>query len=149
MLNKLNLDCPKTKFKLPIKIQALDDRDGMRMKTELSVDVLFLYRYVYDDENDIVNLQQDVLDLEVFPERLEGSYIFEWQKYVRREAHKQNFKTSEESAKNLLSKLEKTRLTEYLKLQRIIEKAQQINQSKNVKVIKTPFRTYIESLLTI
>jgi hypothetical protein len=149
LLNKLNLDCPKTKFKLPIKIQALDDRDGMRMKTELSVDVLFLYRYVYDDENDIVNLQQDVLDLEVFPERLEGSYIFEWQKYVRREAHKQNFKTSEESAKNLLSKLEKTRLTEYLKLQRIIEKAQQINQSKNVKVIKTPFRTYIESLLTI
>ena len=119
------------------------------MKTELSVDVLFLYRYVYDDENDIVNLQQDVLDLEVFPERLEGSYIFEWQKYVRREAHKQNFKTSEESAKNLLSKLEKTRLTEYLKLQRIIEKAQQINQSKNVKVIKTPFRTYIESLLII
>ena len=149
MLNKLNLDCPKTKFKLPIKIQALDDRDGMRMKTELSVDVLFLYRYVYDDENDIVNLQQDVLDLEVFPERLEGSYIFEWQKYVRREAHKQNFKTSEESAKNLLSKLEKTRLTEYLELQKIIEKAQQINQSKNVKVIKTPFRTYIESLLTI
>jgi hypothetical protein len=149
LLHKLNLDCPKTKFKLPIKIQALDDRDGMRMKTELSVDVLFLYRYVYDDENDIVNLQQDVLDLEVFPERLEGSYIFEWQKYVRREAHKQNFKTSEESAKNLLSKLEKTRLTEYLKLQRIIEKAQQINQSKNVKVIKTPFRTYIESLLTI
>ena len=45
---------------------------------------LLWYRMVLDVPNDIVNLQQDVLDLYLFPERLQESYRNEWQVYIRK-----------------------------------------------------------------
>jgi len=45
---------------------------------DLSLQSLFVFRYLLDQTNDIVNLQQDIEDLPFFPERLTASYQDEW-----------------------------------------------------------------------
>lgn len=119
------------------------------MKDNLPIDIIFTFRYMLDTPTDIVDLKQDIRDLEVFPERLEGSYLSEWSKYIKRKAHKDNININNQEAKRFIAEMSKEQLDEYLTLIAIIERAKQISSSRNIKVIKTPLKTYIESLIKI
>jgi|GEM_PF-2893012 len=48
------------------------------VNTDLNMRSLFVFRYLLDQANDIVNLQKDIQDLPFFPERLTASYRDEW-----------------------------------------------------------------------
>jgi len=110
---------------------------------------LFTLRFIFDDPSDIVDLRQDVKDLQEFPERLRGSYISEWKSYVRRHMYRQNLKLMSLDLYQLMENLEQEKLIEFQLLTSIIEQANLITQSEKVKVIKSPFKAYIESLLKI
>lgn len=45
---------------------------------DLSLRSLFVFRYLLDQANDVVNLKKDIEDLPFFPERLTASYQDEW-----------------------------------------------------------------------
>jgi hypothetical protein len=110
---------------------------------------VFTYRYIFDEKNDIVNLHSDVYDLQHFPERLMSSYNAEWQKYNRKAANKRNLDLSAQQAKILVSKLTDSQQKELSEFLQVIEKTAAINASSNIKVIKTEFKSYIESLLKL
>lgn len=48
------------------------------ISTDLNLRSLFVFRYLFDEANDIVNLKKDIEDLPFFPERLSASYRDEW-----------------------------------------------------------------------
>ena len=50
--------------------------------SRLSDEVLLAFRVLYDDPLDIVDLEQDVSELTLYPERLVESYRKEWEVYV-------------------------------------------------------------------
>ena len=56
----------------------------MKYLYTLSIESLLLLRVAFDDKNDVCDLHQDVMDLYLFPERLDESYTDEWRAYVRR-----------------------------------------------------------------
>lgn len=110
---------------------------------------IFTYRYVFDQKNDIVNLRNDIVDLEQFPERLTGSYCYEWEKYNRKAMHEQKLDGADDKLQELVSKLsfEKQKELEYLLC--IIEKTMLVMAASNIIVIKSEFKSYIEKLLKI
>ncbi len=50
--------------------------------SRLSDEVLLAFRVLYDNPLDIVDLEQDVSELTLYPERLVESYRKEWEVYV-------------------------------------------------------------------
>lgn len=50
--------------------------------SRLSDEVLLAFRALYDNPLDIVDLEQDVSELTLYPERLVESYRKEWEVYV-------------------------------------------------------------------
>lgn len=110
---------------------------------------IFTYRYVLDKNNDIVDLTQDVLDLKQFPERLTGSYCFEWEKYNKKEMYKQKVGANTGELKRLVSNLPFEKQRELKYLLSIIEKTMLVLRSPNIIVIKSELKSYIENLLKI
>ena len=110
---------------------------------------IFTYRYVFDQKNDIVNLRKDIIDLEQFPERLTGSYCYEWEKYNRKAMHEQKTDSANGTLKELVSKLSFAKQNELEYLLTIIEKTLLIMAASNIIVIKSEFKSYIENLLKI
>ncbi|MFT6271013.1 MAG: hypothetical protein ACJAVV_003852 [Alphaproteobacteria bacterium] len=110
---------------------------------------IFTYRYIFDENNDIVDLASDIRDLHQFPERLLGSYSAEWQKYNKRAASKLNIDLSEERVKVLVDGLTRFKQIELSEFLVFIEKAIVIDKSPNIKVIKTDLKSYTESLLEL
>lgn len=110
---------------------------------------IFTYRYVFDQNKDIVDLKQDVLDLRQFPERLFGSYSHEWGKYNKKIIQRQKLEVSKSNVKHLVNSLsfEKQKELEYLLS--IIEKAMLVATSTNIIVIKSELKSYIENLIKI
>jgi glycosyltransferase involved in cell wall biosynthesis len=62
------------------------------LNAELNLPSLFVYRYLLDKPNDIVNLQKDIQDLPFFPERLNASYQDEWIVFCKKAVSKLGFK---------------------------------------------------------
>lgn len=110
---------------------------------------VFTYRYVHDRKNDVVDLKQDVLDLNEFPERLFGSYVYEWEKYNKRVMHKQTINVDTINHKQLIDSLSFDAQNELESLLSIIEKAMIVVSSTNIIVIKSELKSYIENLLKI
>ncbi|MBT1451375.1 hypothetical protein KJ365_10850 [Glaciecola sp. XM2] len=109
---------------------------------------LFLYRFALDRDDDIVNLEQDVLDLQNFPERLEVSYEAEWRSYVRRAL----FKLSSDEQYQLEDKL--TVLLagnnpHFNQLLNILKTAIAVNNSTQVTVLNSPLKNYVQQLLKL
>ncbi len=109
---------------------------------------LFTYRYLVDKSDDIVDLRQDVLDLQSFPERLYGSYQEEWKRYIKREI------ATKQMSKNLIQLdledvLTSDSLEEYEALKQIVSTAMQVESTENVKVIDTPLKVYINRLMNL
>ncbi len=115
----------------------------------LNFATLFIFRFVLDKPNDIVNLHEDIQDLYFYPERLHGSYKQEWMTYVKKRAHELNYALTNDKAEELFKKLPAEKKQKFYELSEIIEKAEQINQSENINVIKTDVKAYIEQLLKL
>lgn len=110
---------------------------------------VFIYRYVFDTKNDIVDLRADVYDLQYFPERLLSSYQAEWKKYNKKAVNERGIDLEEQDPSALVNALHPDQQQELSELLKIIENTTTINASKNIKVIKTELKTYIESLLKL
>ncbi|MEM0912054.1 MAG: hypothetical protein AAGJ37_13825 [Pseudomonadota bacterium] len=109
---------------------------------------LFTFRYLLDKPNDIVDLTQDVLDLQAFPERLFGSYKEEWTRYIKREL------ATKQTSKNLIhldikEVLSSDSLEEYESLKQIVSMALSIEATEKVIVIDTPLKAYLNQLMKL
>jgi hypothetical protein len=62
------------------------------INTNLNLRNLFVFRYLLDDDNDIVNLKKDIEDLPFFPERLTASYQDEWIVFCKKRISKLGLK---------------------------------------------------------
>ncbi len=113
------------------------------------LDTLFAYRFIFDDPKDLVNLDQDVKDLQGFPERLDGSYKQEWWTYVKRATARQKLDLNEFDLEEALSNLSSDDQERFNELLSHIERAESINSNDKVKVIKSPLKAYIESLIKL
>lgn len=109
----------------------------------------FTYRYVFDRKNDIVDLRQDVIDLAQFPERLSGSYCYEWEKFNKKAMYEQEIDAGIDTLKKLVSGLSLEEQKELEFLLHIIEKAMLVVDSSNIIVIKSELKSYIEHLIKI
>lgn len=120
----------------------------MTEKVDLNdIETLFTLRYILDNPSDIVDLSQDIKDLSGFPERLFGSYKSEWQTYIKKEAKKRKLVVESIDLVEFLHQLPDSLQTDYLSMLELVRKSQIIATSSNVKVIKSPLKTYIEALL--
>jgi len=120
--------------------QAIDNKN---------ISTLFAYRYVLNNRNDIVDLRQDILDLRSFPERLFGSYRYEWDKYINKAMHEQGKEIDESALKQLIEKLSVNKQEELKDLLGILEETFVVVSSPNIIVIKSELKTYIENLLKL
>lgn len=119
-------------------------------KTETpDIYTIFTYRYLFDTKNDIVDLRADVYDLQHFPERLLSSYQAEWTKYNKKAAAKRGIDLNKREVSTLIENLSPEQQQELREFLNMIESAVAINESKNIKVIKTGLKAYIESLIKL
>lgn len=116
----------------------------MKLSIEQDIESLFTLRYIYNDPTDIVDIKADIEDLRVFPERLSGSYSAEWVAYLRRKLKQQQLNTDPD---DMLNTLTKSQREEHDYLLSIIQDANIISSTNNIKVIKSPLKTYIEQLV--
>ncbi|WP_395338637.1 hypothetical protein PN836_012200 [Ningiella sp. W23] len=112
---------------------------------------LFTLRYAMDKKNDIVNLREDVLDLQSFPERLYASYQAEWRKYVKRALHQLQAHDDEQKRafQNKVSELQSGQSGEFNELLAVVNTAIVVNDSQQVSVLTTPLKRYVEDLLKL
>lgn len=113
------------------------------------LNTLFILRFVLDDPTDMVDLNQDITDLSSFPERLYGSYLSEWKSYVQKKIREKGQQIDDLDFVNIIDEMNEDESLNYQRLIKIIHRAQVIVQSDKVKVIKSPLKTYIESLLKL
>ena len=118
--------------------------DAMKLSIEQDIESLFTLRYIYNDPTDIVDIRADIEDLRAFPERLNGSYCDEWVAYLRRKLKQHQLNTDPD---DILNTLTKSQREEHDYLLSIIQDANIISSSNNIKVIKSPLKTYIEQLV--
>jgi hypothetical protein len=62
------------------------------LNADLGLPNIFVFRYLLDQPNDIVNLQKDIDDLPFFPERLNASYQDEWIVFCKKTVSKLGLK---------------------------------------------------------
>lgn len=112
---------------------------------------LFALRYAVDKKHDLVDLKQDVLDLQGFPERIEISYQAEWRSYVKKELHRlqrsSNSAIAELEAQ--VNELQSGHNDEFNGLLSILKTATAVNNSEEVSVISTPVKKYVHQLLQL
>jgi hypothetical protein len=107
-----------------------------------------LYRFALDRDDDIVNLEQDVLDLQNFPERLEISYEAEWRSYVRRALFR--LSTDEQNKlENNLAVLLGGNNEHFNQLLNVLKTAIAVNNSTQVTVLNSPLKNYVQQLLKL
>ena len=115
----------------------------------LDITSLFIFRFVMDNKKDIVNLDQDIQELHFYPERLNGSYRNEWITYVKKRAYELKIPLTVSKATQILNELPEKDKKKFYELLDIIKKAELINDSDNINVIKTDVKAYIEKLLKL
>lgn len=136
-------------FSWTVQYLLISLRINLMPDEKLDLNTLFTLRYLLDIKNDIVNLKQDVLDLQYFPERLDGSYKQEWLTYIKRQCHKREIELSQKTAQAFLGTLNEDQVSEYRALLTQVQQTENINNSENIKVIKTNVKAYIEHLLKL
>nr|WP_136250883.1 hypothetical protein [Ningiella ruwaisensis] len=118
---------------------------------QLDIKSLFIFRYLLDRADDIVDLKKDIHDLRHFPERLETSYKHEWRTYVKKELH-----LLEESDYGQRLEIEQhfhhivnSPEHPFDEMLTIVEFAQKVNNSDTVTVMTTPLKRYVHELLRL
>jgi len=121
--------------------------------SRLTNDVLLALRLLYDDPNDIANIDKDVHDLVRHPERLQDSYRKEWEAYVRRSlvlALKETTLTSSaEFVQCIMREVEniQNNSERYFQLKACVEQAERIATAENTHLFPTPWRQQLMALL--
>ena len=121
--------------------------------SRLSDEVLLAFRVLYDDPLDIVDLEQDVSELTLYPERLVESYRKEWEVYVLKamaKALKANSHTSSaEFIASVMKQVEEIQETSdmFKKLLHHVKSAKRINQAENAIVFPSPLRQQLMAFL--
>lgn len=121
--------------------------------SRLSDEVLFAFRVLYDDPLDIVDLEQDVSELALYPERLTESYRKEWEVYVLKamaKALKANSHTSSaEFIESVMKQVEEIQETSdmFKRLIHHVQNAKSISQTKNAIVFPSPLRQQLMAFL--
>lgn len=121
--------------------------------SRLSYEALLAFRVLYNDPLDIVDLEQDVLELALYPERLKESYRKEWEVYVLKamaKALKANSHTSSaEFIESVIKQVEEIQETSdmFKKLVHHVQNAKSINQTKNAIVFPSPLRQQLMAFL--
>lgn len=121
--------------------------------SRLTNDVLLALRLLYDDPNDIVNIDKDIRDLVRHPERLHDSYRKEWEAYVRRSlvlAFKETTLTSSaEFVQHIMHEVDDIQNSSerYFQLKACVEQADRIAKADNTHLFPTPWRQQLMALL--
>lgn len=119
----------------------------------LDILTLFAYRYILDEPHPVINLEQDLQDLNTWPERLEDSYRAEWLSYIKKRLH--TIKAKPENEQSLFWQKHSTLMSDDNNDQRFTAFANQITHIQSlastdkVTVLPTPLKRYLERLLQI
>ncbi len=116
---------------------------------------LLLLRVVLDQEKPGNNLRQDIYDLGIYPERLEGSYHDEWRTYIKRHLHKNAFTDASlsdaEALMTYLQSIYESRLAliqeDFAEYDQIIERTILVNNSDNVMPIQHRLKNTLNMLM--
>lgn len=124
--------------------------------SSLSLESLLLLRVAFNNEQDIVDIEQDINDLYLFPERLTLSYPDEWRSYILRHLGKHNLNRA--ILADILSDKEqynspqiehlhqqiKRAMPQFKRLMQIVDNVRASQQSGNVVPFKTPLHHWLE-----
>jgi hypothetical protein len=124
--------------------------------SDRNIEELLALRILFDDPKDIVDLDQDIKDLEFFPERLEASYRHEWVTFISRAIAKM-CKSSSEASENKLTDAIQQQMKNvqsnddqrYEQLMQFVALAQGIGQNGNVVSLPHPMRKKLEQFLML
>lgn len=127
----------------------------MSLLASLSVRSLLLLRLALDTEQESADIEQDIRDLYLFPERLVSSYPDEWRAYIKRELAKLNINEPRVSAllsgasahdihqeQLLFHKLRNAKLR-YERLSHVIDDVESASASSNVAILQTPLHKWL------
>ena len=120
---------------------------------ELAILELLMARIALDKPRATENLEQDILDLYLFPERLTDSYPDEWRSFIKR--HVKQYASEEHKLNSIMSllhhpeienKIESIRMR-FERYRKIISEAQAIVNSDAVATIETPLHRWLSKLV--
>ena len=128
----------------------------MSYLSSLSLESLLLLRLAFNNEQDIIDIEQDINDLYLFPERLTSSYPDEWRSYILSHLGKLGLNSTiladilSDSQPPSTSQLEilqqqiKQAEPKFRLLIKIIDDVRASEQSNNVVPLKTPLHRWLE-----
>ena len=120
-----------------------------------SADILtiFAFRYILDEPHPVINLEQDLQDLNAWPERLESSYRAEWLSYIKKRLHtvkalpeKEQAQFWQKHAELMSKKSSDERFTAFAEQ---IARIQALANTEKVSVLPTPLKRYLQALLKL
>ena len=124
--------------------------------SDRNIEELLALRLLFDDPRDIVDLDQDIKDLEFFPERLAASYKQEWIAYIGRAIAAQ-CKSVDEDDERIYAGTIQSKANElqdrdderYRRLLAFVSRAQGISENDNVVSMPNPLRKRLEDFLML
>ena len=114
---------------------------------------LFAFRYILDEPHPVINLEQDLQDLNTWPERLEDSYRAEWTSYIKKRLH--TIKAKPEKEQSVFWQKHTELMSDRNNDQRFAAFANQIlhiqslANTDNITVLPTPLKRYLQRLLQL
>ena len=120
-----------------------------------SADILtiFAFRYILDEPHPVINLEQDLQDLNAWPERLESSYRAEWLSFIKKRLHTVKALPEEEQGQfwqkheELMSKESSDQ--RFAAFAEQIARIQALASTEKVSVLPTPLKRYVQALLKL
>ena len=132
----------------------------MTFLNTLSLSSIFLLRVALQREQDVIDIEQDIMDLYLFPERLELSYPDEWLAYIKRSLAIHQITLAELEAimsdeprcndaklAALHNKITKAK-PQYTRLLKVITHIKLQNSSANITPIKTPLHKWLDWVIS-
>ncbi|RXJ73840.1 hypothetical protein CS022_07600 [Veronia nyctiphanis] len=124
--------------------------------SSLSFRSLLLLRLALDKKEYACDIEQDIMDLYFFPERLVASYPDEWRAYIKRGLARLKIKEAtvaailsdvpnepNEEQALLLSKIRNAK-PRFDRLIIVVEEVQQAQDADNISALKTPLHRWLE-----
>ena len=133
---------------------------SMAFLNTLSYRSLLLLRVALESPDDVANIDHDIADLYLFPERLELSYKDEWLAYIKRalarinisqdelQAIMNNDSSQDMDAAKKFNQLITEADSKYQRLVNVLTEVEQLNSSSNISPLKTPLHRWLEWVIT-
>jgi hypothetical protein len=110
----------------------------------LSLNSLLLLRVALDSETDNTDIEQDIQDLFLFPERLLDSYPDEWRAYIKRRAVELDINLNNMNEDSKLTQLIRAHKSKYENLLAVLKDIETLLDAGNVSSFKTPLHKWLE-----